>query len=296
MSGISDSQHQSRNRQTSSSSIAGTNLAATNGEDSTLAAADWTQREVFERTLVLAAAAHEMKTPIAVIAGYADLLLGGHLGELSARQRTVVCEIQQNVTRLQLFTGSFLHFSASENGHLHVTKEPGCVNDVVSGEIGRWQAHFTSHGTELSFCPSGDLPAAFFDRVKLEHVIANLLENALKFTQAGGRVVVTTRGYWWERRITDPGTPAEKERRANRSAATFNCVRVDVADNGPGIAPEHHAEIFKEFLQLDHATHCHGVGLGLAVSKKLVEAHGGRIWVESDRGKGSTFSLLLPLI
>jgi len=296
MSGISGPQHHSRIRQDSSSPIADTTIAVTNGEDSALAVVDWTKREVFERTLVLAAAAHEIKTPIAVIAGYSDLLLGGHLGELSAHQRTVVSEIQQNATRLQLFTGSLLHFSASENGHLHVAREPGCLNDVVAGEIGRWQAHFTSHGTELSFCPSGDLPTAFFDRVKLEHVIANLLENALKFTQSGGHVVVTTRGYWWERRITNPGTRAEKERRAARSAATINCVRVDVADNGPGIAPEHHAEIFKEFLQLDHATHCHGVGLGLAVSKKLVEAHGGRIWVESDRGKGSTFSLLLPLI
>ena len=291
MSGISGSQHHSRIQQGSPSPI-----AATNGEDSALAGADWAQREVFERTLVLAAAAHEMKTPIAVITGYADLLLGGHLGELSDQQRTVVYEIQQSAARLQLFTGSFLHFSASENGHLHVTKEPGCVNDVVGGEIARWQAPFASQRTELSFCPSGNLPTVFFDHVKLEHVIANLLENALKFTQAGGRVVVTTRGYWWERRITNPGARTEKERRAGRSAATINCVRVDVADNGPGIAPEHHAEIFKEFLQLDHGPHSHGVGLGLAVSKKLVEAHAGRIWVESDRGKGSTFSLLLPLI
>jgi two-component system, sensor histidine kinase and response regulator len=285
------SKNQSRIQQGSSIPV-----AATKGEDSVLAAADSTKREVFERTLVLAATAHEMKTPIAVITGYADLLLGGHLGELSDQQRTVVYEIQQNATRLQLFTGSFLHFSASENGHLHVTREPGCVNDVVAGEIARWQAPFASQGTELSFCPSGNLPIVFFDHVKLEHVIANLLENALKFTPAGGRVVVTTRGYWWERRITNPGTRTESERRAGRSAATINCVRVDVTDNGPGIAPEHHAEIFKEFLQLDHGPHSHGVGLGLAVSKKLVEAHGGRIWVESDRGKGSTFSLLLPLI
>jgi signal transduction histidine kinase len=296
MSGISDFQHQSRIQQNSSNPIARSTLGATSGENSALAAVDGTKREVFERTLVLAAAAHEMKTPIAVIAGYADLLLGGHLGELSAQQHTVVYEIQQNITRLQLFTGSFLHFSASENGHLHVAKEPGCVNDVVSDEIRRWQMHFTSHGTELSFCPSGDLPTVFFDRVKVEHVIANLLENALKFTPAGGRVLVTTRAYWWERRIANPGTPAEKERREDRTAASVNCVRVDVVDNGPGIAPEHHAEIFKEFLQLDHGPHCRGVGLGLAVSKKLVEAHGGRIWVESDRGRGSTFSLLLPLI
>lgn len=296
MSGISDSKHQSRIHQSSSDPIAGSARAANHGDDSALVIGDWTKREVFERTLVLAAAAHEMKTPIAVISGYADLLLGGHLGELTGQQRGVVYEIQQMAARLQLFTGSFLHFSASENGHLHITREPGCVNDVIVREIERWQAPFTSQGTELTFSASGDLPTAFFDHLKLEHVIANLLENALKFTPAGGRVVVTTRGYWWERRVSNPSTPAERERRGSGSETAINCVRVDVADNGPGIAPEHHAEIFKEFLQLDHAPQSHGVGLGLAVSKKLVEAHGGRIWVESDRGKGSTFSLLLPLI
>jgi signal transduction histidine kinase len=296
MSGISDSQHELNIQQDPSKPVAGTSMPGTSGEDSSQLVVDWMKREVFERTFVLAAAAHELKTPIAVIAGYADLLLGGHLGDLSSQQREVVREIQQNAIRLQLFTGSFLHFSTIEAGHLLITKEPGSVNEIVSRGITRWRGLFTSRGTELSFCPSSDLPSIFFDHIKFEHVISNLLDNALKFTPPGGRVVVTTRGYWWERRNSDPAMPAEQERRAGASAPAVNSVRIDVADSGPGIAPEHHAEIFKEFLQLDQGPHSHGVGLGLAVARRLVEAHGGRIWVESDRGKGSTFSLLLPLL
>jgi signal transduction histidine kinase len=167
---------------------------------------------------------------------------------------------------------------------------------VVEAEIERWRSPFISQGTELSFCASGDLPSVFFDQLKLEHVISNLLENALKFTPPGGRVVVTTRGYWWERRNINRSIPGERERRAGRSGPPINCVRIDVTDSGLGIAPEHHAEIFKEFLQLEHGSLSRGVGLGLAIVKRLVEAHAGKIWVESDRGKGSTFSLLLPLI
>lgn len=290
MSGISGS-HQPRRKHDSAVPLSG---AAR--EDSILLDVDWAKREVFERTLVLATAAHELKTPIAVIAGYADLLLGGHLGELSSQQRAVLYEIQQNATRLQLFTSSFLNFSAIEAGQLQIARESGSVNEIVSSSVARWLPLFRSHGVELSFLPANDLPSVFFDHVKFEHVISNLLDNALKFTPAGGEVAVSSRGYWWERRYGNPTMPAEKERRASATRSAINCVRIDVTDTGSGIAPEHHEEIFKEFLQLDHSPQSHGVGLGLALAKRLIEAHAGRIWVESDRGRGSTFSLLLPLI
>jgi signal transduction histidine kinase len=85
-----------------------------------------------------------------------------------------------------------------------------------------------------------------------------------------------------------------KDRRNTAEPNRHNCLRIDVSDNGPGIPAEYHQEIFEEFLQLKENPH--GIGLGLAIARQLTEAHGGKIWVESNEGKGSTFSVLLPAI
>jgi len=81
----------------------------------------------------------------------------------------------------------------------------------------------------------------------------------------------------------------------SRETGTFECVRIDVTDDGPGIPPEYHQEIFQEFLQIQHDPPLPGMGLGLAIARKLTEAHGGKIWVESTVDEGSTFSLVLPV-
>jgi signal transduction histidine kinase len=255
---------------------------------------DWLKRELFRRTLALASAAHELKTPLAVMSGYTDLLLGESLGKLSEAQRTVLAEMQQNAARLQKFIHTFLTFSALESGKLQVSKEMGDVNECVSDVLATWAGRMDQHGMVCRIEADQSIPLCAFDNLKIQHVISNLLENALKFTPAGGCIVVKTETYLWERRspVQDAGFPHDRRKRG--SGCRFNCIKISVADTGPGIPPEYHFEIFNEFLRVQPEK-SDGMGLGLAIARRLVEAHGGKIWVESEVGRGSTFSLLLPI-
>jgi signal transduction histidine kinase len=255
---------------------------------------DWLKREVFRRTLVLASAAHELKTPLAVMSGYTDLLLGSRLGPLNEAQRKVLSEMQQNAARLQKFIHTFLTFSALESGKFELSRELGDVNECIADVVGDWSVLYQQRGTRCEFFPNRSLPPVYFDSLKLQHIVSNLLDNALKFTPAGGHVTVKVEPYLWERRIARHSAGVSRERRNPETAGKHNSVRISVKDNGPGIPPEYHLEIFTEFLRVN-SEQAAGAGLGLAIARRLVEAHGGKIWVESEVGRGSIFSLLLPI-
>jgi signal transduction histidine kinase len=116
------------------------------------------------------------------------------------------------------------------------------------------------------------------------------MDNALKHTPSGGGVVLRARPHFWERRVADVA-PVEDRRRFRLPRP--NSVEVSVTDSGPGIAPEYHQEIFEDFMRVDKNTS--GMGLGLAIAKRLIQAHRGKIWVESEAHRGSTFAFLLPM-
>jgi signal transduction histidine kinase len=126
--------------------------------------------------------------------------------------------------------------------------------------------------------------------LKLQHLVSNLIENALKYTPPGGRVNLRVTPCFWERRKAQSEFLFNMERKVERKIE--NAVRIDVGDTGPGIAPEHHENIFNDFFQVPGSS-ARGTGLGLAIARRLVEAYGGLIWVESELGNGSNFSVLL---
>ena len=255
---------------------------------------DWLKRELFRRTLAVASAAHELKTPLAVMSGYTDLLLGESLGQLNEAQKTVLAEMQRNASRLQKFIHTFLTFSALESGKLEVSKELGDVNECVSEVLWHWSVPLEKRSMVCRFIPDKTLPPFRFDCLKVQHIISNLLENALKYTPAGGCIMVKTEAHLWERRTHAQSVTFPQERRKSNGACKYNCVKISVSDNGPGIPSEYHFEIFNEFLRVQPEK-SEGMGLGLAIARRLIEAHGGKIWVESEVGRGSTFSLLLPI-
>lgn len=256
---------------------------------------DWLKREVFRRTLTLASAAHELKTPLAVMSGYADLLLGGRLGPLTDSQRNVLSEMQQNAARLQKFVQNFLSFSAIESGKFQLVKELQDINACVAEVVEHWAVPYSQRGTICEFVPDRGLPPAYFDSLKFQHIISNLLDNALKFTPPGGTVRVATEAYLWERRTFRQNLSFQQERRRPDRPCRHNAIRISVSDNGPGIPSEYQLEIFSEFLRVAPDAQPSGMGLGLAIARRLAEAHGGKIWVESEVGKGSTFRVLLPM-
>jgi signal transduction histidine kinase len=242
-----------------------------------------------QKTVFLASAAHELKTPLAVMKGYYDLLLSGSLGKLADRQREMLQESKESCDRLVRLVSMFLNYSALESGKLVLQLRENdfldCINDLTC----RWQDAFQRASVKMEVRVHPDLPLFRFDYQKVQQCMGNLLDNALKHTPAGGCVTLSAQPHFWERRVADVA-PLENRRRSEDSPT--NSVLVSVSDTGSGIAAEFHQEIFEEFVRVDPSSS--GMGLGLAITKRLIQAHRGKIWVDSELGRGSSFSFILP--
>jgi signal transduction histidine kinase len=243
-----------------------------------------------QKTVFLGSAAHELKTPLAVIKGYYDLLLTGSLGRLSRKQRDILEESKDSCERLVRLVSMFLNYSALESGRLVLQVRENDLRDCIEELAKRWREAFHRKGVRLETKFDASLPIFRFDYQKVQQAAANLVDNALKHTPAGGCVTLRAEPHFWERRVAEM-RPVQ-DRRTEREPQA-NSVQVSVADTGPGIAAEHHQEIFEDFVRVDRNTS--GMGLGLAISKRLVQAHRGKIWVDSEPGRGSTFTFLLPM-
>ncbi len=243
----------------------------------------------------LATAAHDLRTPLAVVSGYIELLMSGKLGPLTDRQSRCLDDMNSSSQRLHRLITDFLTFSAIQTGNLNLQlDEPrdlhGCLTEICSF----WMPRFQSKGVAFYYLPSEHLRPFPFDYDRIQRVISNLLENALKFTPQGGTVWLNAEPQLWERRSLEARPQARERRR--QAAAVPNSVRVSVADTGPGIPPEFHQEIFGDFFQIPNGEmNGGGMGLGLGIARRLVQAHGGKIWVESEPSCGSKFSFVLPL-
>lgn len=247
--------------------------------------------EVEPSAFPLVSAAHEFKTPLVVMLGYTDLLLNGHLGAVNQRQKQVLGEIQEGAQRLQKLIQDLLLLQELKAGR-GVTEnlESTSVDESVSEIFNYWSPTATQKRIRYQFNPSEGNERVRVEPLKLQHIVSNLIENALKHTPAQGKVMVSVTPCFWERRKAQIEFLFNMERKQSRKVE--NAVRIDVSDTGPGIAPEHHDEIFGDFIQLPGGS-ARGTGLGLAIARRLVEAHGGVIWVESVPGEGSKFSVLL---
>ena len=247
--------------------------------------------EVEPSAFPLVSAAHEFKTPLVVMLGYTDLLLNGHLGGINQRQKQVLGEIQEGAQRLQKLIQDLLLLQELKAGRIVAQNlESTSVDESVSEIFNYWSPTATQKRIRYQFNPSEGNERVRVEPLKLQHIISNLIENALKHTPAQGLVTVSVTPCFWERRKAQSEFLFNMERKETRKVE--NAVRIDVSDTGRGIAPEHHDEIFGDFVQLPCGS-ARGTGLGLAIARRLVEAHGGVIWVESEVGRGSKFSLLL---
>jgi signal transduction histidine kinase len=251
-------------------------------------------QERFQRTTnALASAAHDLKTPLAILNGYIELLQSEKLGPLNERQREVMRDMNSSGQRLQRFIQDFLSYSVLETGELKMQYEQGDINAGLSEVCRLWSPRFQERGLALYFLANEKLPAFPFDSPKLQRIISNLLENSSKFTPSGGTVWLHAEPYMWERRSTTiPLIPSE---RRQQNLSNPNSVKVSVSDTGPGIPAEYHVEVFDDFFRLPSNDHQDGMGLGLAIARRLVASMGGKIWVESEPGAGCKFSFLIPL-
>ncbi len=213
---------------------------------------------------------HELRTPLTHIKGYLDLLSDGGLGPLTPSQEEAINVLMRAEVRLEKLIEDLIQFSLAARGDLSLEVKEVQINHLIRAKVERARPHAESKHIALSAVVPQRLPAVRADEEKIGWVIDQLLDNAIKFTQPGGKVAVKA--------SLDSGT-----------------VTVAVMDSGIGIPQEHLDEIFEAFHQLDgNATRRYsGTGLGLAMVRRIVDAHGAQIQVDSAPGKGSRFQFSL---
>jgi two-component system phosphate regulon sensor histidine kinase PhoR len=215
---------------------------------------------------------HEFKTPLTNIQGYSETLLSSALDDTANRRRFVEI-IRDHARRLARLTDDLLKLSRIEAGRLDLEMRPIRVDALVKSCVETSRLNAEAHGLEIHVDVPENTPAVRGDGTWLGEVLQNLLDNALQYTPSGGQVDVLAR--------------------ANGHAVTFT-----VADTGIGIPESDLERVFERFYRVDAARsrEAGGTGLGLAIARHIVDAHGGRIWVESAVGQGSRFYFSIPSV
>jgi two-component system sensor histidine kinase BarA len=239
----------------------------------------------------LATMSHELRTPLTSIIGYSEMLASGLGGELNDEQQEFVETIRNKGDHLLELITSLLDMSKFEQGQLHLHRELVDTDKLLSDVLATALPQANKKGLVLERRATADLPQLMGDEVRLRQVLQNLVDNAIKFTPAGGHIVVGARG-------VDMGLEGASDDDSGfvLMAASQRGLELSVADTGIGIPADQLDRIFDAFYQVDgSATREHGgTGLGLSIVKKLVEAHGGSVRVESSPGRGSKFYVTLP--
>jgi signal transduction histidine kinase len=236
----------------------------------------------------LATVSHELRTPLTSIIGYSDMLASGIGGDLTEEQLEFVQTIHQKGEHLLALITSLLDMNKLEQGSMRLSRQPVTVRALLDDLQKTLAPSAAKKGVALVVECAPDAGSAFVDPVRIKQVLFNLAENALKFTPRGGKVRFTGRAT--EAAGDDDGFGAVLLSVPRRA------VELGVIDSGIGIPPEEHEKIFDAFYQVDgSSTREHGgTGLGLSIVRRIVEAHGGRIWVQSEPGQGAAFYLTIP--
>lgn len=236
----------------------------------------------------IATMSHELRTPLNSILGFSELLLDEIFGSLTEKQKRYVNNIYNSGNHLLQLINNILDLAKIESGKLELHYEVFSLNQALLEVENILKPLINKKNQKLTVSVDEKLSVINADRTKFKQILYNLLSNAIKFTNEGGSIFI--KADLIEKKNYDFMT--KKECYKN------NYLKISVTDTGIGIKKEDQEKIFLEFEQLDssYSRRYEGTGLGLALTKKLVELHGGEIFVDSEEGKGSTFTVLLPLI
>lgn len=219
----------------------------------------------------LANMSHELRTPLNAIIGFSQVLRERLFGEINEKQEEYLDDILTSSHHLLSLINDVLDLSKVEAGQVELDVAPFSLRETLERGVVMVRERAARNGVRLSLEPAPDVDVLAGDERRIRQVVFNLLSNAVKFTPSGGSIEISSERVGSE-------------------------VQVSVADTGMGIAPDDHERIFAEFQQTEAGrAEREGTGLGLALSKRLVELHGGRIWLESELGAGSRFVFTLPL-
>jgi signal transduction histidine kinase len=239
-------------------------------EEALTAARDQAEAMSLTKSAFLANMSHELRTPLNAILGFSQVMREEMVGAVNEKQSEYLDDILSSANHLLALINDVLDLSKVEAGQVELEKEPFSLREALERGVVVVRERASDDGVSVALDADPDADVVEGDERRIQQVIFNLLSNAVKFTPAGGAVDVT-------------------------SARVNGEVRVSVTDTGPGVAFEDQERIFEEFQQAESGLEQReGTGLGLALSKRLVELHGGRLWLESELGKGSTFVFTLP--
>ena len=217
---------------------------------------------------IISTVSHQLKTPLTSIRMAVHLLLEEKVGSLTPQQTELLVAAREDSDRLHGIINDLLDISRIESGRMEMDFRNVSPHTLVLEALDPFQMDFKDRGVSLTAEIATDLPEVRADRIRMNHVFANLLSNALRYTPPGGKVTVL-------------------------AEADEEWVRFSVSDTGKGIPSQYLPRIFEQFFRVPEQGKETGVGLGLAIVKEIVEAHGGAIRVESQEGKGSTFTFTL---
>jgi two-component system, NarL family, sensor histidine kinase BarA len=237
----------------------------------------------------LGTVSHELRTPLTSIIGYSEMLGEGLAGPLGEEQTEFVQTIRQKGEQLLELIMSLLDLSKLESGTLTVKKGSFPIGKLLEEVALTFAPKARKRSIVISFAASPDLPEVLGDRERIRQVIVNLCDNAIKFSPDGETVTLSAR-------VAAPQADDEEEGLVLLHPAR-RMLEVRVMDHGIGIPPKERDRVFDAFYQVDSGStrEYEGTGLGLSIVKRLVEAHGGKVWVSANEPKGSIFSLLLPV-
>ncbi|MFA5144309.1 MAG: HAMP domain-containing sensor histidine kinase [Candidatus Omnitrophota bacterium] len=227
------------------------------------------------KTEFLAIAAHEMRTPLSTIKSSISLVADGITGPLNEEQRRFLDMANRNIDRLAFLLDNFFLLADLESGTVELLKTEVDINEVIEGAIAMSAEPAHSSGILLVFEPDRTIGKVEADRRKIFHTVNNLISNAIKFSGEGKVIKIVSAKY----------------------SADGDFIKVSVKDTGIGIDRKDFEKIFDKFRQSDSSLtrKFPGSGVGLAICKRVIELHDGKVWVESEVGKGSTFHFILPL-
>jgi signal transduction histidine kinase len=248
------------------------------------------QRATRLKSEFLANMSHELRTPLNAIIGFSDLMLSGSVGPVAPEHREFLEAILRNGRHLLELINGILDLSKIEAGRMSLTLAPTDLREAITGAVTDTESLRRAKRQNV-WLELDDTPLnVVADGVRVRQVLFNLLSNASKFTGEGGSIILSALS------TRAPLAPPADRAGDERKLVTKEVVWVSVADTGIGIAPEDMPKLFQEFSQVDSSAsrQAQGTGLGLALSRKLVEMHGGTIGAESLPGRGSTFWFILP--
>jgi signal transduction histidine kinase len=245
--------------------LANQELAAANAE---------LQRLDMLKSIFVSVAAHELRSPLASILGFLEVVLDEEPGALNTEQREYLDIIRGSTQRLLDIAKGLLDATRIEAGRIELVLQPTDLRSLLESVVAEFEPQLVAKAQRLVLHATPRLPAVLCDQTRAAQIVGNLLDNASKYTPRRGRIRIDL-------------APAEEE----------GFVQVSVADNGVGISAPDQAKVFQRFFRAESglSTRVHGAGMGLYITRSLVEMHGGRIWFESTLDRGSTFHVTFPV-